>query len=193
MLPIAAIQPFSLSDFPNYPSAILFTIGCNFRCPYCFNKNLWDSNTSRLSEKIIFDFLYAKINKLEGVVITGGEPTLHEDKLINFIKKLKKLNYKIKLNTNGSTINCLKVLLAEKLVDYIAMDIKAPFSLYPQLSGGFMSTDIIQKSIDLIINSNISHEFRTVLAEPLIAQDMDIIKAMLPTSSKFITQMPVIR
>lgn len=183
---IAAIQPLSLSDFPPYCAAIIFTIGCNLRCTYCHNKNLWDENHSQINQQEVFDFLLDKINKLDGVVITGGEPTIQQD-LLPFIKAIKALGYKIKLNTNGTNPTSLKELIEQNLVDYIAMDLKGPFTSSASICGTDSFLDNIKKSIDLIASSMIPHEFRTVWDKKLLTEvDIEITKSLLPKNSKHI-------
>lgn len=189
---IADIQPFSLSDFPNCCSAIFFTIGCNFRCPYCHNKNLWNENHKQLSEQEIFDFLLSKTGKLDGIVITGGEPTIHHD-LIPFIKKIKSMGYKVKLNTNGTNPECICKLIKQNLLDYITMDIKAPFTFYTQLCGTTASVDNIKTSAALISSSKIQHEFRTAFAKKWLTEnDINTIRNFLPKTSKYIVQTEII-
>lgn len=185
---IANFQPFTLSDYPGYCAAIIFTIGCNFRCSYCHNKILWDENTKQISEEKLFDFLQAKQGKIDGVVITGGEPTLQTD-LEDFIRKIKDLGYKVKLDTNGSNPLVLKKLIDRGLLDYIAMDIKAPFSKYAQLSGTPISIPDIQKSIDIIAKSGVKHIFRTTWDKKLLTEaDLEAIRKLLPQKSAFVVQ-----
>lgn len=185
---IAAIQPLSLSDFPGHCAAIVFTLGCNLRCPYCHNKNLWDDNYQQITEQEVLCFLLSKTKKLDGVVITGGEPTIQSD-LIPFVKKIKNLGYKIKLNTNGTNPDCIKDLIEQKLIDYIAMDIKAPFNLYEELCGTAVSLEDIKKSIAVILSSKIAHEFRTTFAKKWLTEnDVEAIRGVIPKNSKYIVQ-----
>lgn len=180
---IAAIQPLSLSDFPPYCTAIIFTIGCNLRCPYCHNKNLWDENHQPITTEEVFDFLQASTKKLDGVVITGGEPTIQQE-LFTFIEKIKTLGYKVKLNTNGTNPDCLKTLIGENLLDYIAMDIKAPLNSYATICDTAVSVTSIKESIELISTSNIPHEFRTIWDQKLLKEvDIEAIKSILPKTS----------
>jgi pyruvate formate lyase activating enzyme len=186
---IAAFQPLSLSDFPPYCAAIVFTIGCNLRCSYCHNKNLWDENHPQIDQQEVFDFLLAKINKLDGVVITGGEPTIQHD-LLPFIKAIKALGYKIKLNTNGTNPTCLQKLIEQNLVDYIAMDIKGPLNYYTRICGTNTFLDNIKKSLDLIASSKTPHEFRTVWDKKLLTElDIEATISLLPKNSKHITSL----
>ena len=161
---IAGIQKFSLIDFPEKLSAVLFVQGCNFRCGYCHNRELVlpEYFSSTIPEEDIFKFLQSRTGKLQGVVITGGEPTIFAD-LIPFIKKIKSLGFSVKLDTNGSNPEVLKEILENNLVDYIAMDIKAPIGRYKEIIGVEVDTEKIFKSVELIRNSDIDYEFRTTL------------------------------
>ncbi len=184
---IAALQPVSLSDFPQYSAAIIFTVGCNLRCPYCHNKSLWVEEQPLISENQVLRFLRSRLNKLEGVVITGGEPTI-QSTLITFAKQIKELGYKLKLNTNGTNPQCLKELITAELLDYVAIDIKAPLLSYTKLFG-VKSTiaDEIKASIELISTSGIEHEFRTVYDHKLLQPaDLELIRSSLPSHSKHI-------
>ncbi|MGC9053845.1 MAG: anaerobic ribonucleoside-triphosphate reductase activating protein, partial [Candidatus Hydrogenedens sp.] len=124
---IGGFQPFSLSDFPNCVSAIVFTQGCNFRCPFCHNPSLVlpELFLPPIPEEALIAFLNERKGKLDGVVITGGEPTIQSD-LMKFVSEIKGLGYKVKLDTNGSNPEILKELIENNLLDYVAMDVKAP-------------------------------------------------------------------
>jgi pyruvate formate lyase activating enzyme len=192
---IAGIQPFSLSDYPGTPAAIIFTIGCNFRCPYCHNKALWEESANKISEEEVLDFLEKKIGKLAGVVITGGEPTIQPD-LEKFLEKVKALGFKIKLNTNGSNPLLLKKLIEKKLVDFIAMDVKAPLNKYAKLCGQTFSKkelEDIKTSISIIKDSGILHEFRTTFATSWLDEsDLVEIAKLIPKGSKHVIQRYVV-
>lgn len=121
---IGGFQKTSLIDYPDKISAIVFTQGCNFRCGYCHNPELIKTDGSLIEESSVLDFLKSRVGKLDAVVITGGEPTLQKD-LIDFIKKIKTMNYLVKLDTNGTSPNTVSDLINEKLVDYIAMYIRS--------------------------------------------------------------------
>ena len=161
---IAGIEKLSVQDYPNHISAIIFTQGCNLKCPFCHNSSLipFDSN-NLLNEEEILDFLNKRKGLLDGVTITGGEPTLQSD-LKDFIKKLKNMGYDIKLDTNGLNYKVLKDLIDEKLVDYVAMDIKNSLDKYNKTSGvRDIVTGNILGSIDLLKHSDIDYEFRTTV------------------------------
>jgi pyruvate formate lyase activating enzyme len=163
MLKIGGLEKSSLIDYPGKVSAIIFTYGCNLRCPYCHNPELVTEklcNKNVIPHRYIFDFLKKRVGKLDAVVITGGEPLIH-DTLEPFIRKIKKLGYLVKLDTNGFYPEKLKNFIDKSLIDYIAMDIKYPKSKYIKLTERKDSTEKVLKSINLIMNSGIDYEFRT--------------------------------
>lgn len=164
------IQKTSLIDFPGKVSCVLFTPGCNFTCPYCHNPDLARNRTdllSPLTEDAVIDFLKGRRGLLEGVVITGGEPTLHES-LGNFCEKVKNLGFPIKLDTNGSRPEDLKNLLASDLVDYIAMDIKTdPYGYAPDIHPSNQAENLLS-CIGSILSSGLPHEFRTTCLSPFV-------------------------
>lgn len=159
---IGGLQKFSFIDFPNKTAAIVFTQGCNFKCSYCHNPELVYPNMYQLpiQEEQVFAFLESRRNQLDAVVITGGEPTLQSD-LIEFIKKVKAMGFLVKLDTNGSNPKVLEQIINQKLVDFIAMDIKAPFDKYDLVCCVPINIENIKTSIDLIKNSGIDFLFRT--------------------------------
>ncbi|MCK4260111.1 MAG: anaerobic ribonucleoside-triphosphate reductase activating protein [Halanaerobiales bacterium] len=175
MIPIIGCQKTSLIDFPGHISSILFTSGCNFRCPYCHNPQLIvnaDSpNLKPIPIEIIFEHLTKRKKVLDGVVITGGEPTLHGDKLVELIIQIRELGYHIKLDTNGTNPQLLTRLINENLVDYIAMDLKTCISEYSNLTSTFVNLNLIHESIQILkeiskVSDNskiINVEFRTTL------------------------------
>ncbi len=186
---IGGIQKFTLSDFPGIPAAIVFTQGCNFRCPFCHNGSLLPmKNTEHISADKVLDWIYRKRGKLTGVVISGGEPTLQHD-LLDFIKQIRPMGYQIKLDTNGSKPSLIRELLELQLLDFVAMDIKAPWHKYEQLCGVEIIPETIQKSIAIIATSGVRHTFRTtVVPELLTPEDITEIKSSLPATSPYITQ-----
>lgn len=164
---ISGFEKLTLLDYPDKLACIVFTRGCNFRCPFCQNSQLLNNTkTSELiDEEEVFNYLNKRKNILDGIVITGGEPTLQSD-LKDFVIKVKNLGLSIKLDTNGFEPNILKSLLDENLIDYVAMDIKNVFKKY-YLSTGINSinTTKILKSINILKNSNIDYEFRTTIVK----------------------------
>jgi len=177
---IGGLQKLTLIDYPGKIAATVFTVGCNFSCAFCHNPELVDPEKIKkqpiISEKEFFEFLTNRKGMLEGVCITGGEPTLHKD-LPEFIKKIKKLGFSIKLDTNGSNPEMLKKLIDNNLIDYLAMDIKGPLQ-------------IPKKSVELIKNSGIDYEFRTTVV-PILHTKEDIIqiaKEISPAKKFFLQQ-----
>ena len=170
---IGGIQRTSLLDFPDKISAIVFTQGCNFNCGYCHNPDLLNSKKDIYSTDVFFEFLDKRKGKLDGVVITGGEATLQPD-LIPFIKEVKSRGFLVKLDTNGYRPDVLKEAL--ELVDYIAMDIKAPLEKYSEITNSQIDVEKIKKSINLLRTSNVPYEFRTTVVSELHTLD-DIRKA----------------
>ena len=176
-LPIGGVQWTTVIDFPDVVAATLFTIGCNFRCPYCHNPELVDP--ARLAETLdqptILDRLRERVGFLDGVVITGGEPTIHPH-LEAFVASLKVLGYRVKIDTNGTRPDVLSGLLDgshdECGADYIAMDIKAPLPRYRELAGLDVEIDAIEASIVRIVEAAPAYEFRTTVAPTLGREDL---------------------
>src|SRR5680860_70310 len=171
------LQKTTLVDYPGKVAATIFTAGCNFRCPYCHNPELvlpeLIKKQPKITEKEILDFLKGRQKLLEGVCITGGEPTIQSD-LIDFIKKVKDLGFLVKLDTNGSCPDVLNSLIEEKLIDYVAMDIKAPKQKYELFVKDQSIVENIDKSIELLKQDKVDYEFRTTLA-PNILEEQDIL------------------
>lgn len=194
---IGGLQKLTLIDFPSKIACGVFLAGCNFRCPFCYNPYLVIptkiKTQPKISEKNFFNFLKKRKNFLEAVVITGGEPTIQKD-LSKFIKEIKKLGYLIKLDTNGYRPEILKRLIKENLIDYIAMDVKAPLNKkiqslknknqnnkrifnkdYEKMAISKIDLKKIKESIELIKNSEIEYEFRTTII-PIFHTKTDIIQ-----------------
>lgn len=169
---IGGLQKFSMIDYPDKISCIIFTQGCNFRCPYCHNPELVKPEMfgESLNEEEFFDFLKERTGKLDAVSITGGEPTLQYD-LIEFIKKIRDLGFLIKLDTNGTNPEMLKEIIDQKLVNYLAMDIKAPFEKYEEITRMPVNIEKIKQSVEMIKNSGLEYEFRTTLVKKLLSPD----------------------
>jgi len=185
---IGGLQKTSLQDYPEEISSIIWTIGCNFSCPFCYNKDLVEGNIAKIPEEDILSFLKKRKELIDGLVISGGEPLLQKD-LKNFCKKVKKLGYKIKIDTNGSYPEKLKKLVDEKLIDYIAMDIKAPKKKYNKLTNVKIDIKKIEKSIEIIKNSKLDYEFRTtVVPSLLMMEDIVEIANWLKGAGKFYIQ-----
>src|SRR5574344_27487 len=161
---IAGMEKLTLLDYPDKMAAIIFTQGCNFKCPFCQNSALIPFNDEGvIAEDEVLNYLEKRRHVLDGIVISGGEPTLQPD-LENFIKKVKTNHLSVKLDTNGFQPQVLKHLIDNNLVDYVAMDIKNTFDKYG-LTCGIASIDTknILESINILNNSGIDHEFRTTI------------------------------
>jgi pyruvate formate lyase activating enzyme len=182
---IGGLRKLSLIDYPGEVSTVIFTTGCNFRCIYCYNSHLVlpELFPQDIPEDEILKFLSTRIGKISAVVISGGEPAIHND-LPRFIKVIKNLGFKIKLDTNGTNPAALKNLLDSNLLDFIAMDVKAIPEKYDSICG--VKTDIkkIIKSIGIIKNSSIPHQFRITLVKGFHTdEDVKIIEASLTGES----------
>ena len=191
---IGGLQKTTLIDYPGKVACTVFTIGCNFRCPFCYSSELVlpekTKKQQRISDQDFFNFLEERRGLLEGVCVCGGEPTVHEN-LPEFIKKIKDLGFYIKLDTNGSNPGMLKELIEENLIDYVAMDIKAPLELksqasnpkfqkdpkrqipkYEQMTGIKVNLKDIKKSIEILKQAKVEFEFRTTVAPGLTKDDI---------------------
>lgn len=173
------IKGFIKNTFIEYPgkiAAMIFLPSCNFRCSFCFNPELiLDSDKLKdIDEREVFDFLEKQKKWIDGVVISGGEPTLNKD-LPDFIKKIKKMGYLVRIYTNGTNPNMLKQLINEKLIDSIAMDIKAQLNeeSYEKVTNVKGILEDVKKSISLIMNSGLDYEFRTTVV-PSAHSEKDI-------------------
>ena len=187
---IGGLHKVSLIDYPGSISAILFTQGCNFRCPFCHNPELVDPKLFEppMPHEEIFGFLDKRRGKLDAVVITGGEPTL-QPSLVPFIEKIRAMGYRVKIDTNGALPEVLGKLLAQKLVDYVAMDVKAPFEKYPRVTRTDVDTGKIQTSMDLLRSSGVCYEFRTTVARGLLSpEDIRRIGALVRGAERFVLQ-----
>ena len=207
---IGGLQKLTLIDYPGKLAGTVFLIGCDFRCPWCYNPELVlpekIKKHKKISEKYFFEFLKQRKGLLEGVVVCGGEPTINKD-LPDFIKKIKKLGYAVKLDTNGSSPEMLKKLISEKLIDYVAMDIKAPIGAKSQITNSKSQTnsklqiskykkatgikvDIkkIKKSVEIIKNSGIDYEFRTTMVPGVHTKEdiLQIAKELSPAKKYYL-------
>ncbi len=187
---IAGLQKSSLVDYPSKIAAVVFTLGCNFRCPYCHNPNILTAvSTNKLfDEAAVFDFLKTRKGKIDAVVVSGGEPTLQKD-LGDFFKKLKELGFLTKLDTNGSSPKILEYLIKEELLNYVAMDIKAPIEKYKEIARVNIDTNNILKSIGILKNSKIGYEFRTTTVKSQLSfEDFENIGKMLCCTENYYLQ-----
>lgn len=167
---ISGIQKFTLLDYPEKIATIIFTAGCNFRCGFCYNREfvlleeIEKIKDSFISEKAVLNFLKTRVGKIDGVVISGGEPTLQKD-LEDFIDKVKELNFLVKLDTNGTDPKILKKLVESKKIDFVAMDIKTDFDNYKNLVGQNINLEKIKESLEFLKKDVIPYEFRTTVVQ----------------------------
>ena len=166
---IHGINKLTLLDYPGHTACTVFTGKCNFRCPFCQNDPLvlFPEREPKISENELFSFLEKRRGILEGVCITGGEPTVSSD-LLEFLSQIKALGYLVKLDTNGANPELLKAAVEGKLVDYIAMDIKSSLDYYSQATGiPDLDLSLITKSTELLMQCEIPYEFRTTIVREL--------------------------
>lgn len=177
---IHGLNKLTLLDYPGHMACLIFTGACNYRCPFCHNASLVLNPNSQpaISEEEIFAFLQSRKGILEGVCISGGEPTLQAD-LPEFIRKIRTMGFHVKLDTNGSRPGILKALLEEGLLDYVSMDIKNALKKYlstigiPESVSGFnnLITDSVRQSAELLMQSSIPYEFRTTVVKELHSEE----------------------
>ncbi len=185
---IGGLQKISLIDYPGHLSAILFTQGCNFHCPYCHNPELVQETAALIPEEEVFAFLKRRMQLLDAVTITGGEPTIHTD-LISFIKRISDLGFLVKLDTNGTNPHIVRALITRKLISYVAMDIKAPLTRYGETAARPVDIDALQESIALLKSNKIPYEFRTTIVKSLITpDDFDSIGETIRGASRYYLQ-----
>jgi len=184
------IQKLSLADYPGHTAAVLFTTSCNMRCGYCHNPEL--VLPERYAEAIpleeVYDFLAKRQGKLDAIAISGGEPTMHED-LPEFVAALKEAGFLVKLDSNGTHPEMLAQMIAANTIDYIAMDIKGPLHKYSLLAARPIDIDAITRSIKIILDSGLPHEFRTTIVDgQLSLEDFEDIGAMIKGAQRFAAQ-----
>lgn len=188
---ICGFQKMTMLDYPGKVACTVFTGGCNFRCPFCHNASLVtdidDSNVWEESE--IIEYLYKRKGIIDGVCITGGEPLMQKD-IGDFIAKVRETGLPVKLDTNGSYPDKLKALVADGLVDYVAMDIKNSMEKYPETIGlEHYDTRKIEESIDFLLSDAVDYEFRTtVVREFHTADDISDITGRIAGAKKYFLQ-----
>lgn len=185
---IKSIQKVTLLDYPGKVACTIFLAGCNMKCSFCHNASLvfnYDKTNFFTCEETM-SFLNSRKGKLDGVCITGGEPTLNQE-LDDFIKEIKQMGFLVKLDTNGTKPDVLKDLINKKLIDYVAMDIKTSFDKYKTITNTDNDMDAIKESIEIIKASGIEHEFRTTVIDKISKEDLvEIAKVVSP--SKYFLQ-----
>ncbi|MBI5077246.1 anaerobic ribonucleoside-triphosphate reductase activating protein [Candidatus Falkowbacteria bacterium] len=170
---IGGLQKTTLLDYPNKVAATVFTIGCNFRCSFCHNPDIVKGITRVIPVPRVLRFLQNRKKLLDAVCLSGGEPTIQRG-LVSFIKKIKALGYLVKLDTNGARPDVIEKLLAEKLVDYIAMDIKAKWEDYQKVTCRIWDLDAVKKSAIMLMKSEIPYEFRSTVL-PVLHREADLL------------------
>lgn len=188
---IGGLQKVSFCDFPGKVATVVFAQGCNFNCPFCHNQQLIPMSPIEgieVDERKVWQYLEARRCQLEGLVVSGGEPTLQPD-LADFLGKAKKLGYSIKLDTNGSRPKIIQSLIDSGLIDFIAMDVKAPWRNYNHLAGCNPDINLIQSSIRIISASKLPHQFRTTWYQQMLTKDdLESIKSTLPNEENYLIQ-----
>ena len=187
---IAGLQKLTLLDFPGRIACTVFLSGCNLRCPFCHNASLVlpRGELGGTTEDELLAFLQKRRGRLQGVCVTGGEPTLYPD-LPDLLRKIRLLGYEVKLDTNGTNPQMLRALLEEGLADYVAMDIKNSPARYTETCGGVEVLDKVRESAALLMQSGVDYEFRTTLAHPLhTAEDAESIGQWLSGAKRYYLQ-----
>ena len=166
-----AIRKFSTIDYPGKLACVLGTKGCNMDCHWCHNYDLvsfkFSPDCQLITEPEVMELLKERLGFIEGVVVSGGEPTLQQD-LPDFCQRLKAMNFAVKLDTNGTNPAMMETLIQEALIDYVAMDIKTDFQSYPAITKAEFHPEKIKKSIDLLLNGSLPYEFRTTCVKPYV-------------------------
>jgi len=168
---IAGFRKTSFVDYPGQPCAVVFTPYCNMNCSYCHNAEILRGDVPLVDEDEVMAYLEKRAGLIKALVISGGEPTLQQN-LVPFIERVRSLGYRVKLDTNGTKPQVLKELLFRGLLDYVAMDIKAPAERYDAVTRVKTDMDAVRMSIALLRNSGVSHEFRTTFAPELTKEDV---------------------
>lgn len=181
---VTGIVRSSLIDFPGLISCVLFTQGCNYDCFYCHNRQLIDRMSAAPDLDDVMEFLVRRAGKLDGVVLTGGEPTLQPD-LTNFIKEIRKLGYKVKLDSNGSAPGVIASVLAAGLCDYFAVDYKAPQSRYREICGVAADVAAVLRTIRLLLDYGAAFEVRTTVIPQLKEHDLILMAQELPIVPRY--------
>lgn len=184
---IGGLQKLTLIDYPGKIACTIFTIGCNFRCHYCHNPELvWpEKYPATIPATEIFGFLRARKKWLGGVCICGGEPLVQKD-IIDFTREIKNLGFAVKIDTNGSQPAVMEALINQNLVDYWAMDVKAPLEKYEDIIGVPFDQQAFQKSLDLLIKSRVDYELRTTVLPQFPEEDVEQIKKLAVGAKKFV-------
>lgn len=182
---ISGIIKSSLIDYPGLISCVLFVPGCNYSCFYCHNRSLIDGSHILLTPQSVTDFLQKRMGLLDGVVISGGEPTLQSN-LIPFLQMLRGLGYQIKLDTNGSHPEVVRELLELELCDYIAVDYKTPSEYYPKICGHGADARQVIETIRLLSEGEVPFEVRTTVIPQLGSEDLMVMAKEIPVVPRYV-------
>jgi len=185
---IIGIEKSSFIDYPNNICSVIFTGGCNFRCSYCHNSSAVNNIGDTIDEEEVINFLKKRKKFVDALCISGGEPTLQND-LYKFICRVKEQGFLIKLDTNGTNPNLLRRLIDEKLIDYVAMDIKAPLYKYSSVTQTNINLHDIEESINILLENKVDYEFRTTICKELLnVEDIKTIANELKGCKTYVLQ-----
>ena len=186
---IAGLQKYSFVDYPGKIAAVVFAPGCNMNCFFCHNQVLLNENAvnNLLDAESVLKFLSGRKNFLDGVVISGGEPTI-QDGLEEFVMNVRSMGYPVKLDTNGTNPQILKAFIDDGLLDYVAMDIKAPMEKYDYICRVCVNTDKIRESIELLMRGKVRYEFRTTFVPQLGEEDILCIAGIIKGARLYVLQ-----
>lgn len=185
---ILGIEKSSFIDYPGNICTVIFTGGCNFKCSYCHNSSIVNNIGNNIDEEEIITYLKKRKKFVDALCISGGEPTLQKN-LYEFICRVKKEGFLVKLDTNGTNPNLLKKLINEKLIDYVAMDIKASLAKYSSITETYVSLENIKESINILIQNKVDYEFRTTICKELLSiEDIETIAKEIKGCKKYVLQ-----
>lgn len=184
MIKVAGFQKNSFIDYPGKIASVIFLGGCNFACHYCHNSQILAQNSNTIDFDQVLNEIKERIGFIDGVVITGGEPTLHPD-ILEIVQKVKELGILVKLDTNGTNFEMLKYLVTQQLVNYVAMDIKAPLEKYSDIIGTHADLGNIKQSIDFLKMGTADYMFRTTLSPRLTENDIKQIGELISGAACF--------
>lgn len=186
---IGGFQKLSMVDYPGHVACTIFLSGCNLNCKFCHNPSLVKNQNSENEIEVheIMDYLNKRKGLIDGVCVSGGEPTIQEG-LPDLIRPIKEMGYKVKLDTNGTNPRMVEKLLSEGLVDYVAVDIKATEDKYQEVVDCYVNTDDIKKTIRLLMGSSIDYEFRTTMLPELDGNDIEEIVSYVSGCDKYVIQ-----
>ena len=184
---IGGLQKISLLDFPGHISAVVFTQGCPWRCQFCHNPALVDPERfcQPIDEQVVLDYLSSRVGRLDGVVISGGEPTLQAD-LLEFVGKVKAMGFAVKLDSSGVFPDRLSKILASGLIDYVAMDLKATWANYSQVIAVEVDPEALKRSMQIIRESGVAYEWRTTVVPGLPIDPVAISEQIQPQESYYL-------